>query len=228
MRMLTVGCSEGHDATAWHTRILNARMRGFLQGQPAYEAIECEFAPKQGRSGGGLFTTDGYIAGVCNFAEPQGNHGLYATPQSIYTLLDRNDLSHLYAPVVRGSDAILADGGQPSSRPQPEAPQVQRLQSPDSDPPVRRRPAADSGEVLLPHYSLLGIKDPVGTDGDSAGPRPAASRGTRRVAWHPTQGEPPAEADQIETSSTAPATTDATSNPARPRWRPVDAAGQRR
>jgi thiol-disulfide isomerase/thioredoxin len=236
MRMLTVGCSEGHDATAWHTRIVNPRLRGFLQGQPAYEAIECEFAPKQGRSGGGLFTTDGYIAGVCNFAEPQGNHGLYATPQSIYALLDRNDLSHLYAPVVRGSDGLLADGGRPASRPRPEAPQVERLQSPDSDPPARRQPAADSGEVLLPHYSLLGIKDPVGTDGDSAGPRPSASRGTRRVAWHPTQGEPPAEADraapaadaQIETSSTAPTTTNATNNLARPRWRPVDAASQGR
>ena len=79
MLMLTVGCSEGDDATAWHTRILNPRMQGFLQGQPDYEAIECEFAPKQGRSGGGLFTTDGYIAGVCNFAEPQGITG--STPR---------------------------------------------------------------------------------------------------------------------------------------------------
>ena len=34
MKMLTVGCSEGNDATAWHTRIMNPRMKGFLQGQP--------------------------------------------------------------------------------------------------------------------------------------------------------------------------------------------------
>jgi hypothetical protein len=225
MKMLTVGCSEGNDATAWHTRIINPRMRGFLQGQPAYEAIECEFAPKQGRSGGGLFTTDGYIAGVCNFAEPQGNHGLYATPQSIYALLDRNNLSELYAPIVRGSGTLVADGSRPATRPRPGLTQVARSQSPDTDEPVRRPSAVEKGDVLLPHYSLLGIKDPVGSDGESAGPRPAASRTTKRVAWHPTHGEapaqePPAEAAeaQIETSSTTPAAT--TTNLARPRWRP--------
>ncbi len=97
MRMETIGCSEGNDATGWHTRIVNPRMKGFLQGQPDYEAIECESAPKQGRTGGGLFTTDGSLAGVCNFAEPKGDRGLYATPASIYRLLDRNNLAFLYA-----------------------------------------------------------------------------------------------------------------------------------
>jgi RNA polymerase sigma factor (sigma-70 family) len=96
-RMLTIGCSEGQDATAWHTRIVNPRKNGFIQGQPDYEAIECESAPKQGRTGGGLFTADGYLAGVCNFAEPEGDRGLYATPASIYRLLDRNNLAFLYA-----------------------------------------------------------------------------------------------------------------------------------
>ena len=89
MLMYTVGCSEGQDATAWSTVVLNPQMRG-LSGNPNYEAIECKYAPKQGRSGGGLFTQDGYVAGVCNFAEPRGDHGLYATPRSIYSVLDRN------------------------------------------------------------------------------------------------------------------------------------------
>ncbi len=192
MLMLTVGCSEGDDATAWHTRILNPRMLGFLQGQPDYEAIECEFAPKQGRSGGGLFTTDGHIAGVCNFAEPQGNHGLYATPRSIYALLDRNNLSALYAPVVNGSDTLLASNRRSSPAPA-RAParlsQVARTQSPDSDEPDDVRAAVDKGDVLLPHHSLLGIKDPVGTDGDSAIAPRAAPGTTRRVAWLPNHAE---------------------------------------
>src|SRR5262249_3664028 len=71
MHMYTVGCSEGQDATAWDTMILNPEMRG-LSGNAAYRAIECRFAPKQGRSGGGLYTDNGYLAGVCNFAEPRG------------------------------------------------------------------------------------------------------------------------------------------------------------
>jgi hypothetical protein len=96
MKMLTVGCSEGRDATAWNTVITNTRLVG-LAGSPAYEAIECQSAPKQGRMGGGLFTSDGYLAGVCNFSEPRGDHGLYAVPDSIYRFLDRNNLTFLYA-----------------------------------------------------------------------------------------------------------------------------------
>ena len=72
MGLVTVGCSEGHDATAWSTVIVNPAMKG-LNGNRTYEAIECMVAPKQGRSGGGLFTSDGYVAGVCDFADPQ--HG---------------------------------------------------------------------------------------------------------------------------------------------------------
>ena len=96
MRLLTVGCSEGHDATAWQTTITKPHLQNFLQGNPSYEAIECETAPKQGRSGGGLFTDDGFLAGVCNYAEPDGDHGLYATPNSIFRLLDRNRIAFIY------------------------------------------------------------------------------------------------------------------------------------
>jgi hypothetical protein len=111
MKMLAVGCSEGREATAWPMNIVNPRLQGRLSGISAYEAIECLVAPKQGRSGGGLFTTDGYVAGVCNFADPQGDHGLYATPRSIHSLLDRNNLMGLYAPRPNGSETLAADRG---------------------------------------------------------------------------------------------------------------------
>ena len=39
--------------------------------------------PKEGRSGGGLYTTDGYVAGVCDFADPNEHVGLYAVPEAI-------------------------------------------------------------------------------------------------------------------------------------------------
>lgn len=92
MEMTTAGHSEGGSVTAWRTRITDPDRRNFLVGKPDYEAIECQYAPKQGRSGGGLFTNDGYLAGVCNFAEPVGNQGIYASPRSIYVFLDRNGL----------------------------------------------------------------------------------------------------------------------------------------
>jgi thiol-disulfide isomerase/thioredoxin len=198
MKMLTVGCSEGHDATAWHTSIVRPRIQGFLAGNSDYEAVECMIAPKQGRSGGGLFTEDGYIAGICNFAEPQGDHGLYATPRSMYSILDRNSLVALYAPVTRGSGTLLADGraGSRSRRTTPIS--VARSQSPDQEEPDRdrrRRNEPQRGDVMIPPPGLLGIADPVaGEPGQAAR---AASAITRRTAWHPT----PIGTDERERSS---------------------------
>jgi thiol-disulfide isomerase/thioredoxin len=172
MLMTTVGCSEGRDATAWSTTIVNPSMRG-LSGNAAYEAIECNFAPKQGRSGGGLYTSDGYIAGVCDFAEPRGNHGLYATPTSIYQILDRNKLSVCYAPVKSPSQTLLASD-RPGDRRQSGS-AIARFQSPDRD---------ESNLVMIPPPELLGIKTPAGED--PIPPRRASSTtapGESRGGW---------------------------------------------
>ena len=167
--LYTVGCSEGHDATAWKTRIVNPSFRG-LAGKPSYEAIECVIAPKQGRSGGGLFTEDGYVAGVCDFAEPTGNHGLYAAPKSIYSILDRNRLVALYDPSRGRDDALLADNGRgAAATPRRRGPQsdkepmIARGQSPGRD---------DPGGVSLPPPGMLGIKPPVLVRGDGRAATP--------------------------------------------------------
>ncbi len=96
-RMTTVGSSAGRDATAWTTWITKTRVSGLVE-YPNYEATECAYAPIPGRSGGGLYTIDGMVAGVCDFAEPTGGHGLYASPRTIHKLLDRNKLTVCYAP----------------------------------------------------------------------------------------------------------------------------------
>lgn len=150
--LYTVGCSEGHDATTWKTRIVNPAFHG-LAGKPSYEAIECVIAPRQGRSGGGLFTEDGYVVGVCDFAEPTGNHGLYASPRSIYHLLNRNNLVALYDSRRGRGDALVA--ARTPRRVAPEAsnePMIARGQSPGRD---------DPGAVSLPPPGMLGIKPPL-------------------------------------------------------------------
>jgi len=185
MKMLTVGCSEGHDATAWHTLIVNPRMKG-LSGNSSYQAIECMIAPKQGRSGGGLFTTDGYVAGVCNFAEPRGDHGLYATPRSIYSILDRNNMMALYEPVTRGKGALLAGRGEPPAGRNGTPVTIARGQSPDRDEKETGRGRVRPGDVTVPPPELVGIKPPL-----KALREPAAASSTRRTAWHPTHVEPP-------------------------------------
>jgi len=207
MKVLTVGCPEGNDATVWYTVIKRPRILNFLSGNPSYEAVECDVAPKQGRSGGGLFTIDGYIAGVCNFAEPQGDHGLYATPRSIYSLLDRNKLMALYAPTTRGSAGLIADGG-PMVPPRRNTPvSVARSQSPDIEDSDRSGGRAGNGggtgDIMIPPPNFLGIADPVNTRVEHS-PQ-VASGTTRRTAWHPTHdalapAQPPrmAKAEQTD------------------------------
>jgi hypothetical protein len=184
MKMLTVGCSEGHDATAWHTLIVNPRMKG-LSGNPSYQAIECMIAPKQGRSGGGLFTTDGYVAGVCNFAEPRGDHGLYATPRSIYSILDRNNMMALYEPVTRAKGTLLADRGEHPAGRNGTPVTIARGQSPDREEKETGRSRVKPGDVTVPPPELVGIKPPL-----TALREPATASSTRRTAWHPTHVEP--------------------------------------
>jgi thiol-disulfide isomerase/thioredoxin len=167
MEMITVGCSEGHDATAWRTLIVNTSMKG-LNGNGAYEAVECMIAPKQGRSGGGLFTSDGYIAGVCDFAEPRGNVGLYAAPRSICALLDRNNLMALYGPVQARPGTILAKNRATPGR-------ITRAQSPERE---------ESGSVSLPPPEMLGIKPPAVAVAAAEIESPAAS--PRKQIWHAT------------------------------------------
>lgn len=196
MSMLTVGCSEGDNATPWSTAIIAPRRRNFLQGRPDYEAIECLKAPKQGRSGGGLFTNDGYIAGVCDFAEPQGDHGLYATPRSIYTLLNRNELTALYAPPTRGSGTLVADRSS-GSQPQPyTARPFARSQSPDREEAPRSRAGADNGDsdvVMIPRPEFLGIVVPEVREDR----KPQAASTTRRtINWRPTHPPAPLSGDE--------------------------------
>ena len=181
MGMFTVGCSEGHDATAWSTVITRPPSRMFPKN-PDHLAIECSHAPLQGRSGGGLYTSDGYVAGVCNFAEPQGDHGLYAAPESIYKMLDRNSLAMLYAPAsIGGPDTLLADsGGRGRVQPAGRRNGTLRGQSPDREARVR------DGDVTIPDPGIV-----IGFESIPASGRPGQARvqpaGDRRVAWSPTR-----------------------------------------
>ena len=213
MGVITVGCSEGHDATAWSTVVVNPTMKG-LNGNRTYEAIECMVAPKQGRSGGGLFTSDGYIAGVCDFAEPQGNHGLYAAPTSIYKILDKNDLMALYTPArnrPQSSQALLAKNRAAPGRAEPEY----RLQSPDRN---------DPGGVSLPPPGMLGIKTPVLAENDER-----ATTAPRRDGWQPTPSsrtadlkmDPSADTDRFDTAGASEAVAEMPEPEARPVISPV-------
>ncbi|WP_165070409.1 thioredoxin domain-containing protein [Paludisphaera rhizosphaerae] len=188
MSMTTVGCSEGHDATAWSTKITRSPSRMFPKN-PEHLALECEFAPLQGRSGGGLFTDDGFVAGVCNFAEPQGDKGLYAAPESIYKMLNRNKLADLYAPPsLGGSNTLLAS----NSAGRRAAAGTVRGQSPDRD-EAPRKPVRP-GQVTIPGPEMLLADEDLPSRSNSRRPQvqPASNKvGDRRLAWSPTRSADP-------------------------------------
>jgi len=112
VRMVTAGCDRGGAATLWSTAVLRPGNKGPspagldpLAARP--EPIECLRAPEQGRSGGGLFTADGQLAGVCNDSDPAGDIGRYAPPEAIYAILARNGLVH----ALSGSTTDAVDNG---------------------------------------------------------------------------------------------------------------------
>ena len=157
-KLNTVGCSSGKDASIWTTvcvaesvRVKSAEYRGF----------ECRFAPPQGRSGGGCFTLEGRVAGVCDFADGSAGTGIYAAPESIHKILDRNQLLE----TAQTGGVSVTVGNRPSVAASPPA-----TPSPQSDgpalPPIPPSPYVPSGDAsrvgadlvdLVTHPRTLGI-----------------------------------------------------------------------
>ncbi len=89
-RVTTVGCNNGGPATAEQTTITG--LNKFV-GPANFQVAGL---PVQGRSGGGLFTADGQVIGVCNAADPADNEGLFAALEVIQKELDEIGLSAIY------------------------------------------------------------------------------------------------------------------------------------
>ena len=83
--VVSIGCNNGEQPTVQHSQITS--LDKFL-GPPN---IQVAGQPVEGRSGGGLFSSEGYVIGVCNAADPSDREGLFAAIQSIYAQLDRKD-----------------------------------------------------------------------------------------------------------------------------------------
>lgn len=98
-RVINVGCNNGANPTVRHSSV--TAMDKFMG--PANLTVAG--LPVQGRSGGGLFSADGYVIGVCNAADPSDNEGLYAGLPSIHAELERSKLACLFRPGEKGAAA---------------------------------------------------------------------------------------------------------------------------
>lgn len=107
----SVGCDHGADPTA---RISQLNGKNKFVGPPN---LQVAGQPVQGRSGGGLFTPDGYLIGVCNAADPQDDEGLYSAWNNVHAALKAHDVRLLYsersAPRV-AAETVSAPARQPA------------------------------------------------------------------------------------------------------------------
>lgn len=105
-----IGCNNGQNPTARKTQVTQIDR---YAGAPNVEAAG---APVQGRSGGGLFDSEGRLIGVCFAADEKDDEGLYSAAASIHSLLDRHGLSDIYrrTPAATANIATLADHTQPA------------------------------------------------------------------------------------------------------------------
>ena len=83
----SVGCNNGDPPTVRHSQVtrLNVRNSVVVAGEPI-----------EGRSGGGLFSPEGYVVGICYAADPRDKEGFFAALTSIHAELDRDQLAFVY------------------------------------------------------------------------------------------------------------------------------------
>jgi len=86
----SVGCSESQPPTVWDGRITA------IDKYLGPSNIEASRAPLVGRSGGGLFSNEGFLIGVCNAADPPLNEGIYLALREIHRSLDQLNLAFVY------------------------------------------------------------------------------------------------------------------------------------
>lgn len=120
----SVGCDHGADPTA---RISRLNGTNKFAGPPN---LQVAGQPVQGRSGGGLFSADGYLIGVCNAADPQDDEGLYSAAANVHAILKAHDVRLHYRPApptvgVRGAAPQAARAaGAPPLPPRPSGKRV--------------------------------------------------------------------------------------------------------
>jgi thiol-disulfide isomerase/thioredoxin len=110
--VFSVGCDHGADPSVRATQITAINR---YVGPPS---LEIHGSPTEGRSGGGLFSADGCIIGVCNAADHEEDRGIYAGTATIHNILRSINQEQIF--MDQSAAAIAAV--EPASAPLPTAP----------------------------------------------------------------------------------------------------------
>jgi len=95
--LISVGCDGGAGPTVRQHSILSLDTckTPSTHRHPFYY-IQVSGAPTLGRSGGGLFSADGYLVGVCNTGDPNSNDGHFVPLSVVRNQLDQRGISVVY------------------------------------------------------------------------------------------------------------------------------------
>ncbi|MEM7457517.1 MAG: trypsin-like peptidase domain-containing protein [Planctomycetota bacterium] len=109
--IFSLGCDHGERPTIRRSRIKATARYNNVTKYDIYGR------PVDGRSGGGLFTPDGRLIGVCNAAAVDFDEGIYTALDTIYWQLETAGLDHLFQtrPVDGYSPKAGPAGDQPYS-----------------------------------------------------------------------------------------------------------------
>lgn len=143
-KVISVGCNNGADPTALASEVTSInKFSGPANLQVAGQ-------PVQGRSGGGLFTSDGMVIGVCNAADPADNEGVYAALGEIYSQLEDAKLTALFEhPGSAGAPSRVASLAAASvTEPQPSSAEQPKMVSVPTDLPLSRAVLASTADGL--------------------------------------------------------------------------------
>ncbi len=144
-RVFSIGCDQGAAPSLRQSQVTALNK---YKGPPN---IESAGQPVIGRSGGGLFSADGQLIGICNLADPQDNEGIYAALSLLHGNLDKIGQSRIYqrgAPANAVAQVAAPAATALNSAPPPNmAPQMPRA---SLDAPIAAVAAGAASAALQP------------------------------------------------------------------------------
>jgi len=150
-RTFSIGCDHGNDPTVHETHVTG--IDKYVMPANIVAAGE----PAIGRSGGGLFSADGKLVGVCNLASPTDREGIYAALSLVHDNLDKSGLAAVYE---RNSPQLA------STQKTPPAPATDRRppHQPPAMPKTMPRSPLDDRRMEPVHLSAVATHEPRMTD----------------------------------------------------------------
>jgi hypothetical protein len=154
--VFSIGCDHGGEPQVIRSRI--TAIDKYVGRTNYSQNIEIAGKPADGRSGGGLFDSQGRLIGICNGAEETDNEGFFAGLKTIQWQLDNVGLTDVYrSPGVTAPVANASAETELASRERDEEP-AQRSQGP-STPRPNLMAAIESGAEVICVVRVPGEKE---------------------------------------------------------------------